>query len=147
MPIPPFTKHGLLPQGIHDCTWNELAERFGSFQSSDRRPQLCRKLEKFIGELRRVRLGRELIIDGSFVTDKLAPNDIDLILLLSIDHDDAADLRPDEYNLLSKTRVRSRFGFDIFVVGEGSRDYVRTVDFFSQVRDAKLRKGLLRFRL
>jgi hypothetical protein len=38
--IPSFDQNGNLPEGIHDCTIEEAAERFGAFQRSDRRPQL-----------------------------------------------------------------------------------------------------------
>jgi len=42
--IPPFNEHGWLPDGIHDCTLEEVAERCGTFQSSDRRPELYARL-------------------------------------------------------------------------------------------------------
>ena len=38
--IPAFIDYGYLPEGIYDCTMEEAAQRFGVFQSSDRRPQL-----------------------------------------------------------------------------------------------------------
>ena len=43
--IPAFIDYGYLPEGIYDCTMEEAAQRFGVFQSSDRRPQLW---DKFI---------------------------------------------------------------------------------------------------
>jgi predicted nucleotidyltransferase len=44
----------------------------------------------------------ELIIDGSFVTGKANPSDVDLVVVLASGHDFSADLRPFEYNFLSK---------------------------------------------
>ena len=122
----------------------ELAVRFGCFQSSDQRPKLVDRLQQFVSDLRRTGLGRQLIVDGSFVTAKLHPNDIDLILVLPLDHDTAADLTPDEYNVLSKKRVQRRFGFDIFVVREQSVRYAEAVAFFAHVRHQARRKGLVR---
>src|SRR6266702_8505073 len=111
MPIPSFNEHGLLPEGVHDCTWPEVAERLCSFQSSDRRPELCRRLRQMVEELRRTNVALALLVNGSFVTAKAQPNDIDLILVLPADWDFAADIAPAAYNLVSKKRVRKRFGF------------------------------------
>ncbi len=35
IPIPAFTPDGLLPEGIYDCTVEELRRQFGSFQVTD----------------------------------------------------------------------------------------------------------------
>jgi hypothetical protein len=32
MPIPPLDEDGLLPEGIHECSLEEIRARFGSFQ-------------------------------------------------------------------------------------------------------------------
>ena len=56
MPIPFLDEHGFLPAGIHDCTLEEIKARFGSFQTTDRRPQLFAKLEAFLAEARAARM-------------------------------------------------------------------------------------------
>ena len=48
--IPAFNEYGCLPEGIYDCTMEEAAQRFGVFQSSDRRPQLWDKFIAFMRE-------------------------------------------------------------------------------------------------
>jgi hypothetical protein len=48
--IPLFNEHGWLPDGIHDCTLDEAAERFGAFQSIDRRSQLWARFIEFMRE-------------------------------------------------------------------------------------------------
>ena len=136
MSIPEFNEHGLLPEGIHDCSLEELGVRFGAFQASDQRPRLWQCLQQFVDELRRSRLIGEVLIDGSFVTNLPSPHDIDLILVLPVDHDLLAELTPSAYNALSKTRVRLRFGFDILVVGAESIEYRKAVVFFARVRIA-----------
>ena len=50
--IPPLNETGLLPDGIHDCTLEEAAERFGGFQSSDRRPELWARFAEFVREVK-----------------------------------------------------------------------------------------------
>jgi len=145
MPIPPFSLGGVLPEGIHDCTFEELRRRFGSFQASDRRPKLFAKLESFFAEVRVSGLARYVLIDGSFATAKSQPNDIDLILIIAGDYDFATDLAPSQYNILSKTRVRKRFGFDLIAVRENTVELHEAVAFFEQVRgNSSGRKGILK---
>src|SRR5690349_17564318 len=100
MAIPDLNEHGLLPVGIHDCTFSELEARFGQNQwvtdtQSDsprevlcqQRGKLCASLKAYLAELRRIGLDVEVLVDGSFVTEKPDPNDIDLIVVFPADHD------------------------------------------------------------
>jgi isocitrate/isopropylmalate dehydrogenase len=148
MPIPSFTEQGLLPEGVHDCTLAEVAARFGAFQTTDQRPRLYARLHEFVAELRAAKLVPAVIIDGSFVTAKPTPGDVDLILLLPADYDEGAELRPAQYNVLSKRRVRARYGLDVLVVREQTTAYEQSVAFFAQVRGhSDRRKGLVRVQL
>jgi len=148
MAIPPLNEHGWLPDGVHDCMMEEAAERFGVFQRNDRRPALWAQFSEFIREAKACGLVEAVLLDGSFVTAKPEPNDIDIGLLVSATHDFAADLNPSAYNVLSKRRVRRRFGFDILLARAGTDDVAEVVDFFRQVRNHPyLRKGILRIRL
>jgi hypothetical protein len=72
--IPELTDRGLLPQGIHPATLEEMLERFGG---NERREQL---LTGLVEALRLLRAGgcRRVYINGSFVTAKERPNDIDV---------------------------------------------------------------------
>ena len=45
MPIPELNAAGLLPEGIYDCSLEEVRERFGMFLTSDHRPRLFEKLQ------------------------------------------------------------------------------------------------------
>jgi hypothetical protein len=98
MPIPNLNEQGLLPPGIYDCSLEETGERFGTFQSTDRRTRLYEKLQVFLQQVRSTNLVIAVIVDGSFVTSKSAPNDIDLILVLPSSHDLRAELAPMAYN-------------------------------------------------
>ena len=148
MAIPPFNERGWLSDGIHDCTLEEVTGRFGGFQGSDRRPNLWAKFAEFLREVKECTLVEAVLLDGSFVTAKPDPNDIDLILVVPMEHDFSADLRPNEYNVLSQRRVRGRFGFDLLVARTGSEEYRRYIGFFQQVRfEPGHKKGILRVRL
>jgi len=92
VPIPSLNAEGLLPLGIHDCSLPELRVRFASFQGSDHRARLFTRLEELVGVMQRSGLFEALLIDGSFVTGKPAPNDIDLLAVLRPGHDFERDL-------------------------------------------------------
>src|ERR1035441_5838580 len=159
MPIPALNKDGLLPEGIHDCTLGEIEARFGSFQGTDHRPRLWAALRAFLRELKAAGLGSALLVNGSFVTAKPAPEDIDLILVLPAGHDLSRDLSPAEYNVLSSQRVRRRHKLpphrvlrrhrlDLLVTRADSVQYRRYLSLFQQVRlEPSKTKGILRIQL
>ncbi len=145
MSIPSFNEHGWLPAGVYDCALDEAMARFGSFQGSDRRPRLWNRFIEFMVEAKRSELVKLVLPDGSFVTAEPNPNDIDLVIVLDAAHDFSANLRPGQYNLLAQKRVRSRFGFDIVTVKDGSDNMQQAIEFFQQVRQRPgLKKGILR---
>ena len=89
-----------------------------------------------------------VLVDGSFVTAKPEPVDIDLVLVVSSRHDFSADFQPSEYNVLSKRRINRRYGFDVLVARADSEEYRRYVGFFQQVRlEPGHKKGILRISL
>ena len=102
MPIPALNAEGFLPAGIFDCSLPDVRERFGSFQGSDTRPRLFKRLEELVVAMQRSTLFEVLLLDGSFVTAKPAPNDIDLVAVLRPGHDFERDLPMSEYALVSR---------------------------------------------
>lgn len=148
MPIPDLNDNGLLPEGVHDCSFAELVERFGQFQQSDCRRRLAKRLEEFFREVGATGFAVSIIVDGSFVTEKAEPNDIDLVLVLRAGHNFSTTVRPFEYNVLSRRRVRKSYGFDMLLAEEGQPEFSEFIEFFTQVRgDPDVRKGLLRVTL
>src|SRR5262245_49544671 len=161
MPIPKLTEHGVLPDGIHDCTLQELEEAFGTNRwmqdpnSESRREVLCpqrRQLfevfSRYVEEFRTSGLVVVLLVDGSFVTDKPDPNDLDLIVVFPLHHDFTAKLPPRTYDLVAKQRLPYRgYRFDVFFVADGSPQYKEAFALFRRVRDRPgLQKGILRVR-
>ncbi|HEY3246271.1 MAG TPA: hypothetical protein VGM03_23250 [Phycisphaerae bacterium] len=148
MPIPDLNAEGYLPPGIHDCTLEEIGVRFGRFQGTERRSRLFERLQLLTGEALSTGLVVGIIVNGSFVTGRPDPNDIDLILVLRDKDVLRHELRPFEYNVLSRRRVRQRHGFDIRLAAENQREYNEYVEFFQRVKEQpERRKGLLRVRL
>lgn len=138
MPIPPFAAKGLLPDGIYECTVDEVIERFGVFQDSDQRPRLAKELAAYVEELRAAGVGKYLVVDGSFVTDKARPEDIDLLLVLRDDIDLGQPVPPFQYNARSKRYVRKQYHFDFFVGFEADDSSTELLALF---RDVKYRPG------
>jgi hypothetical protein len=69
--IPPFNDDGYLPAGIHRASLEEISSRFG--QESELRQVQMESL-RWLVELA-WRAGTErIVVNGSFVTDKLEPN-------------------------------------------------------------------------
>lgn len=148
MPIPRLTEEGILPNSIYECSLEELENVFGQFQSTDCRIHLTRKLRAYIDELRKSGIGTELIIDGSYVTRKDNPGDIDLILVLAKDFDYSSPINPFEYNLASNKVVKRKYGFDVFVEKKGTGRYNSRIEFFQRVKEnPDLTKGLLKITL
>ncbi len=76
--IPPFDDSGFLPPGVYPATLNEIEARFGR-QSELRRVQMeSVRWMVAVG----VRAGvQRIVLNGSFVTDIIEPNDVDCVLL------------------------------------------------------------------
>jgi hypothetical protein len=76
--IPEFNESGNLPAGVHPATLDEIAARFG-WQSDVRHAEMesLRWLVPLAIEAGVIRL----VVNGSFVTDCLEPNDADCVLL------------------------------------------------------------------
>jgi hypothetical protein len=73
VPLPPHQLDGLLPPGVHTCSWEELRLRCGS--SPYRSSLLSGLLEA--AKLLTAAGCQALYIDGSFVTTKPFPGDFD----------------------------------------------------------------------
>ena len=111
MPLPDFNADGDLPPGIHHATMDEVIDRFGGSGAArwrcTRSLQHIHDLAKATGQLER------FIIFGSYVSNKSAPNDVDVILLMSDAFDPAI------------VPIESRRLFDHAVAQSRSRDSAR----------------------
>jgi len=132
--LPDIDENGNLPPGIHGAELADVERLFGRFQKSERRQILLTKLIEYIDEIKSTGWDATVIIDGSFVMTRVdEPDDIDVVLVLPADWDMKQDVRPFEYNLLSKKRVKKRYGFDVFPVRHESVEYETWTEFFMQV--------------
>lgn len=143
--IPQLNEHGLLPTGVHPCTLDELEQRFDGGGFGTHRYNLILKLRRYVPLVKASNLVAWLGIDGSFVTSKDQPGDIDILLVLHADHDYARVLTQEQSQPLSKKWVGSRFEFDVFSAPEGTPPCAEWLEFFMQVKGKPdLRKGILK---
>ena len=88
--IPSFNESGYLPTGIHPATLDEIDARFGQL-SELRRVQM--ESVRWMVELARRAGVQRIVLNGSFVTDIIVPNDVDCVILVA---DNAIDLVAEE---------------------------------------------------
>jgi len=74
MAIPPLNRTGELPPGGHKTSLARVRKRFG--HSSAQREELMHGLEEAAGNLKAAGV-QTIWINGSFVTSKKEPNDVD----------------------------------------------------------------------
>jgi len=85
--IPPFDESGALPPGVHPATLAEIDARFGC-ASELRRVQM--ESVRWMVELAARAGVQRIVLNGSFVTDIIEPNDVDCVLLVADSVVDAA---------------------------------------------------------
>jgi len=112
--IPSFNDSGCLPPGVHRAALDEIDTRFGR-ESELRRVQM--ESVRWMVDLA-VRAGvRRIVLNGSFVTETLEPNDVDCVLLIEpgfpADSDAEAQLNAGLPFL--ELKLVERAEFDVFV--------------------------------
>lgn len=121
MPIPPLNHiTGLLPEGVHVATLPEVRATFGS--SNDIRVEIMNGLDRLIDLLRSIGIFKEIYLDGSFVTDKPAPGDVDAVAVMN---SDTADLpvfaaHPSAFLLADDKRVQRDYKVQLFLGPRGA---------------------------
>ncbi len=112
--IPEFNDHGYLPAGVHAATLEEVVERFG--RGSELRRVQAESLGWLV-ELARRAGAHRLIVNGSFVTDVVEPNDVDCVLIIGagFPQDPAAEVELRQGLPFVTLHVVGAEDFDLFV--------------------------------
>jgi len=113
MPLPKLTDSGDLPLGVHRASLQETLTRFGIGHSQriavGERLERIHRLAVKTGHLAR------FVVYGSFVTDKPAPNDVDVFLVLE-DSFDGDKLQGELAVLFDHAAADAHFGASVFWV-------------------------------
>ncbi len=141
--IPRFRTDGYLPEGLYRATEAEVTFRFGA--STRRRRRLILRVRRWI-ELSRDVGAIRLLIDGSFVTAKDEPNDVDAVVLLPTDFERQVDQGFEPAVELEEMLLSHR-PEEIFAA-EDETDWDEWRGFFGRTREADgRRKGLVEIEL
>lgn len=149
MSIPTLTTGGELPPGIHMATLEEVDAIFGT--ANERRQMLMKGLKKALALLEKGNVSK-VFIDGSFVSDKDEPNDIDGCWSTISADASKLDSRfwdfKDEVDFQNKRlSLKQEFGIDFFIAEISEGDSGRPFpEFFQTNRDGGA-KGIIEVRL
>lgn len=142
-----MNEHGLLPPGIHSCTLQEAED---AFCWNGHRRTLWEKFKQALGEFRALGFSRHaLIVDGSFVTDKDMPGDVEV--LIDLQNADAAEQdRITVYFFRNHTRLHTECAVDFYPNLPGGNNFALFFQYVGEktaamkALDAKEKKGILR---
>ncbi len=111
--LPPLTEDGELPLGVHAASLREVLEQFGV--GSAQRKALALRLARVYRVVQATGHLARFVVFGSFVTNKLDPQDVDVFLLMA-DTFDASHLRGDVHLLFDHSAAQAHFGTSVFWV-------------------------------
>ena len=137
MAIPDFLDDGTLPPGVHKATEAEVTLRFGT--ANPVRQRQMADVSTWLSLARTVKAVR-FLIDGSFVTAKPLPNDVDCVVLTPRDFDEQVNWGRIEAVKLYQA-ARSRTPGELFIAPtlDHWNDWV---SFFGGTREGH-RKGMI----
>ena len=132
-----FNKQGNLPLGIHQATWEEVSERFGT---SYYRRKILEVLKNALDNLKFSGCKR-VFLDGSFVTSKNRPGDFD-----GCWDPEGVDLEKLDPVLLDFSNghkaQKAKYGGEFFPsTSAGPSGTI--LDFFQQDKESGGRKGII----
>ena len=141
--IPDFRDDGYLPEGLHVASEADVTFRFGT--ATRQRQRLALRLRQWL-ELARSINAKRFFVDGSFVTLKPDPDDVDAVIWLPEDFAirlERGDMEAVELDSMLLTRRPE----ELFAAEDG-RDWDDWVDFFGRTREEDdRRKGVVEINL
>jgi hypothetical protein len=129
----------VLPPGIHDASLNDVKTQFAT------NPNRKRLFEGFLRAFTALQKAgsKEILLDGSFVTDKTNPGDFDCCWNSS--GIDVSKLDPVFLHFTDKRAAqKKKYGGEFFPfgLGVGATDFF--LNFFQKEKDTDKTKGILR---
>jgi hypothetical protein len=143
----------LLGEGFHDIPLEDFEERFvHPFNDGKRRAQILRRFEQFVSEFDAQSIPYEAWVDGSFITEKDEPEDVDVVFLVREEELNGASREAQTWIRTTfhgphRNATKRRYLSDVFLViraEEENRGYWQRL--FGTYRDDATPKGIARFR-
>lgn len=141
----------LLKGGLHYWTIKQLKERAVlPFAKSINRWPLFDLLEVYLEALTKTGLLVEILVCGSFLTEKLDPDDLDILVIFGIDQMDQLPIENQEKAriLLDTQTIFLHFHIHVHSVDRSEDDEVNSrLNFFGTQHDNVTPQGLVSLRL
>jgi hypothetical protein len=109
--LPAYNEEGDLPPGVYTATLSEVLSRFG--QGSIQRRAVADRLNRLYQLAAATGHLARFVVFGSFVTAKVEPNDVDVILLME-DSFDLASVRDEAVLVFQHMEASAHFGASVF---------------------------------
>lgn len=139
--IPDFIDDYFLPSGVYECGLDEAEERFAY---NEIRREKWKQFLRLMDRLIELKLKpNAILIDGSFVTRRDAPGDVDFVAYIPLETARSALQAPDQHDknginiLLNKTNqlaIRDMLGVHLLLAAT-EEAFNSWETFFQQVRD------------
>lgn len=142
MPLPAFNAHGDFPAGVHKAALKEVVARLGvgSLQRQEvtRRLLAIHALAQSTGKLDR------FVLFGSYVTAKIAPNNLDVVLVMQDDFDISA-CDAEAKGLFDHQQADATLGASIFYIRPSLLILETINDFISywQIKRDRTLRGIV----
>lgn len=111
MSLPAFTETGDLPLGVYPASLRETLERFAF--GTPQRKIVAMRLERIFRLAFATGQVARFVVFGSFITEKPAPNDVDVFLLMK-DSFDVNQLAGEGRFLFDHAAAQAHFGTSVF---------------------------------
>jgi len=144
--LPLTNEFGDLPPGVYPATLDDLIEHFGS--GSEQRQLVTRRLLHIHTLSRKTGYLDRLIVFGSYVTEKPAPNDVDIILVMKDDFQ-VESCPIEAKGLFDHATAQARYGASIFWVRPGLLIKETIDEFISywQIKRDGSKRGIVEVRI
>ena len=113
MPLPAFDSRGDLPEGVYKAALDEVVAHFG--HGTPQRQLVTARLRHIYDLVRATGKLQRFVIFGSYITAKLGPNDLDILIVVGDDFRDQ-DYDPEVFPMFDHQRAQQELGASIFVV-------------------------------
>jgi len=147
MKLPSFNKNGILPRGVYECQFSEAKNLL---VRNEKRKSLWDKFEQFLNWIRPMNFFEYVYIDGSYITDKEEPNDIDIVL--EINNSFSSEISSVDRKVFDHNYVLNNFSLDAYISPSKNNfseffQYVGVKEGLSRGLNPKDKKGILKVKI
>jgi hypothetical protein len=135
MPIPDLTEKGLLPIGIHDCSFGDIEKQF-AFNSS--RKVLWDSFIQALMEIKQTFKGSVIFVDGGYTSTKPITSDIDIVLEFS----DSTPFKIVQYFVDQKSYFKNKYNVHVNVRIENHPKTLKDTSLYFQYIKTEDKKKL-----